>query len=57
MILAGFDVGTTAVKGIYFDAVNRRVIAEASWDYELSRPLEGHAEQGPATSSSGSRVP
>ena len=30
MILAGFDVGTTAVKGIYFDAANRCVIAEAS---------------------------
>jgi xylulokinase len=47
MILAGFDVGTTAVKGIYFDAVNRCVVAEASWDYELSRPREGHAEQDP----------
>ena len=48
MILAGFDVGTTAVKGIYFDALDRRVVAETSWDYELSRPREGHAEQDPA---------
>ena len=48
MILAGFDVGTTAVKGIYFDALDRRVIAEASWEYELSRPREGEAEQDPA---------
>jgi xylulokinase len=47
MILAGFDVGTTAVKGIYFDAANRCVTAEASWDYQLSRPREGHAEQEP----------
>ena len=47
MILAGFDVGTTAVKGIYFDAVERRVVAETSWDYELSRPREGYAEQDP----------
>ncbi len=48
MILAGFDVGTTAVKGIYFDVLDRRVVAETSWDYELSRPREGHAEQDPA---------
>jgi xylulokinase len=47
VILAGFDVGTTAVKGIYFDATDRRVIAEASWDYELRRPREGFAEQNP----------
>ena len=47
MFLAGFDVGTTAVKGIYFDAVERSVVAEASWNYELHRPREGHAEQNP----------
>ena len=48
MILAGFDVGTTAVKGIYFDVATRRVVAEASWEYPLHRPAEGHAEQDPA---------
>ena len=47
VILAGFDVGTTAVKGVYFDALDGRVVASAWWDYELSRPLEGHAEQDP----------
>jgi xylulokinase len=47
MILAGFDVGTTAVKGIYFDAEARRVVAETSWEYELRRPREGEAEQDP----------
>jgi xylulokinase len=47
MILAGFDIGTTAVKGIYFDAEARRVIAETSWEYELRRPREGEAEQDP----------
>lgn len=47
VILAGFDVGTTAVKGVYFDALDGRVVAAASWDYELSRPEEGHAEQDP----------
>jgi xylulokinase len=47
VILAGFDVGTTAVKGIYLDAADRRVVAEASWDYELKRPREGYAEQEP----------
>jgi len=48
MILAGFDVGTTAVKGVYFDADAGQVIAEASWKYELHRPREGYAEQDPA---------
>jgi len=45
--LAGFDVGTTAVKGVLFDALDGRVVAEASWDYELRRPRPGHAEQDP----------
>lgn len=48
MILAGFDVGTTAVKGVYFDSHDGQVVAEASWEYELSRPREGYAEQDPA---------
>ena len=48
MILAGFDVGTTAVKGVYFDALDGRVLAEASWDYAMHRPREGRAEQDPA---------
>jgi xylulokinase len=47
MILAGFDVGTTAVKGLYFDAAARRVVTEASRDYPLCRPQEGYAEQDP----------
>jgi xylulokinase len=56
MILAGFDVGTTAVKGVYFDALARRVVAETSWDYELRRPREGHAEQDPVDFLAGLRV-
>ena len=48
MILAGFDVGTTAVKGVYLDARDGAVVAEASWEYELRRPREGYAEQDPA---------
>jgi xylulokinase len=47
VILAGFDVGTTAVKGIYFDGDQGRVVAESSWPYELHRPRHGHAEQDP----------
>jgi xylulokinase len=56
MILAGFDVGTTAVKGIYFDVLDRRVVAETSWEYELSRPREGHAEQDPTHFLAGLRI-
>ena len=48
MIVAGCDVGTTAVKGVYVDASDGRILAEASWDYTLHRPREGHAEQDPA---------
>jgi xylulokinase len=47
MILAGFDVGTTAVKGLYFDAAARRVVAEAAREYPLHRPRSGFAEQDP----------
>lgn len=47
MILAGFDVGTTTVKGVYFDTRDGRVVGTASWDYQLRRPREGHAEQDP----------
>ena len=47
MIVAGFDVGTTAVKGVLVDASDGRILAEASWGYPLYRPREGYAEQDP----------
>lgn len=48
MILAGFDVGTTAVKGVYLDADGGRILGEASWEYATRRSREGYAEQDPA---------
>ena len=56
MIVAGFDVGTTAVKGVYIDASDGRILAEASWGYPLHRPREGYAEQDPADWLAGLRV-
>ena len=47
MIVAGFDVGTTAVKGVYVDASDGQILAEASWEYPLHRAREGYAEQDP----------
>lgn len=47
MMIAGFDVGTTAVKGVYFDVASGRVMAQAIWEYPVHRPRAGHAEQDP----------
>jgi len=45
-VLAGLDVGTTAVKGLAIDA-SGSVLARAQSDYRLSTPRPGWAEQDP----------
>ena len=47
MVIAGFDVGTTAVKGVHLDPASGRVTAAAEWRYQLHRPQPGRAEQDP----------
>ncbi len=46
-LLLGIDIGTSAAKGIVLDSDRGRIVAEASVEYPLSRPLQGWSEQDP----------
>jgi xylulokinase len=46
--LLGIDLGTTGVKAALFAAADGRVLADAFFDYPLSHPQPGWAEQDPS---------